>query len=385
MDRFEYSNFELGPDESMVIKHSNVRLYDGDTKTQFQRGDLTLTSHRLFWQRDATLVLSLSYVKNAVEEEKSIFNLTAGKKIILQLSPAEPGKSLGPFASSVYDYVKLSFREGIQNEFLEALKSTVEAKIWAVHNKSTQQTKLREIRTHTGILGIERNIVEKQQETSSNINNAFKDLNQLMSMAKEMVEISKNISNKIINKQGDITEDETLQFKSYLLSLGIEDPVTRTSCRSDADYYTALANELITAIVEPLSAAGGTMLLTDVYCRLNRARGLELLSPVDLMNACQALDSLPSSPIMLKIYASGVNVLQFRDSGDDEQTCDATLQLVTRLEFVTVESFASEAQVTYVMSKHRLLAAETRGKLCRDVSLESVRFYPNRFLLEVCN
>lgn len=71
-----------------------------------------------------------------------------------------------------------------------------------------------------GIVGIERNIVEKQKETSSNINNAFKDLNQLMSMAKEMVEISKNISNKIINRQGEITEDETLQFKSYLLSLG---------------------------------------------------------------------------------------------------------------------------------------------------------------------
>lgn len=383
MDRFEYTNFELGQDESVVIKHSNVRIYDGDIKSQFLRGDITLTSHRLFWQKDVTLCLALSYVQNAALEEKSVFNITAGQKIILQLGKAVPGKSLGPSPSSSYDFVKLSFREGIQNEFLEAFKSTLDAKIWNVQNKSAQQTKLREIKTRTGIVGIERNIVEKQKETSSNINNAFKDLNQLMSMAKEMVEISKNISNKIVNKQGEITEDETLQFKSYLLSLGIEDPVTRTSCRNDAAYYSALANELITTILEPLRDAGGTLLLTDVYCRLNRARGLELISPVDLMNACQALDLLPSAPIAFKSYSSGVNVLQLREAeAHNESICEETLALVTRLSFVTIESFAAELHASYMIGKHRLLAAETRGFLCRDVSLEGVRFYPNRFLLE---
>ena len=28
-------------------------------------------------------------------------------------------------------------------------------------------------------------------------------------------------------KQGEVSDDETVQFKSYLLSLGISDPVTR--------------------------------------------------------------------------------------------------------------------------------------------------------------
>lgn len=150
MDRFEYTNFELGQDESVVIKHSNVRIYDGDIKSQFLRGDITLTSHRLFWQKDVTLCLALSYVQNAALEEKSVFNITAGQKIILQLGKAVPGKSLGPSPSSSYDFVKLSFREGIQNEFLEAFKSTLDAKIWNVQNKSAQQTKLREIKTRTG-------------------------------------------------------------------------------------------------------------------------------------------------------------------------------------------------------------------------------------------
>lgn len=48
-----------------------------------------------------------------------------------------------------------------------------------------------------------------------------------MVKAKEMVELSKSIANKIKDKQGDITEDETIRFKSYLLSMGIANPVTR--------------------------------------------------------------------------------------------------------------------------------------------------------------
>lgn len=34
------------------------------------------------------------------------------------------------------------------------------------------------------------------------------------------------------------------------------------------------------------------MTLPDVYCRVNRARGIELLSPEDLLNACQVLGRL---------------------------------------------------------------------------------------------
>lgn len=48
-----------------------------------------------------------------------------------------------------------------------------------------------------GIIGIERGIQEKQKATDSSISAAFKDLTKLMEMAKDMVNIAKNISNKI--------------------------------------------------------------------------------------------------------------------------------------------------------------------------------------------
>ena len=51
----------------------------------------------------------------------------------------------------------------------------------------------------------------------------------MIEMAKPMVKLAQSISTKIREKQGEITEDETVKFKSYLLSLGIDDPITKVS------------------------------------------------------------------------------------------------------------------------------------------------------------
>ena len=49
----------------------------------------------------------------------------------------------------------------------------------------------------TGIVGIERGIQEKHKATDESISVAFQDLSKLMSMAKDMVHLSKSISDKI--------------------------------------------------------------------------------------------------------------------------------------------------------------------------------------------
>ena len=70
------------------------------------------------------------------------------------------------------------------------------------------------------------------------------------------------------------------------------------------------------------------MTLTDVYCRVNRARGLELLSPEDLLNASRQLASL-SLPIVLRVFDSGVMVLQ-STSNDDNAIVDVIAELVSK-------------------------------------------------------
>ena len=42
----------------------------------------------------------------------------------------------------------------------------------------------------------------------------------------------------------------------------------------------------------PLARVGGMMTLTDVYCLYNRARGTELISPDDLLEACELFSKL---------------------------------------------------------------------------------------------
>lgn len=68
------------------------------------------------------------------------------------------------------------------------------------------------------------------------------------------------------------------------------------------------------------------MTLTDVYCRVNRARGLELLSPEDLLHASRQLAPL-EFPIILRSFDSGVMVLQVC-SHDDNTVADRIVELV---------------------------------------------------------
>ena len=54
------------------------------------------------------------------------------------------------------------------------------------------------------------------------------------------------------------------------------------------------------------------MTLTDAFCRVNRARGLELISPEDLLGACRALKAA-GMPMRMHTFDSGVAAVQVRD------------------------------------------------------------------------
>lgn len=114
----------------------------------------------------------------------------------------------GPVDNSVYNYVKLSFKEGLDSNYVTQLSDTIMRRIWefdpttglivsTVHDNQENTKLLSRIKTRTGIIGIERSLREKQKETDESISLAFQDLTKLMDMAKDMVTISKTISAKI--------------------------------------------------------------------------------------------------------------------------------------------------------------------------------------------
>lgn len=386
MDRFEHAEPRLTSGENFIIREKSVRLYDGNDKTTFEGGEVVLTSHRVLWGRPGEiprgltcLSLPLRYVVFVEEETgSSSFGFGRSKKIVLHLSEALPGKTPGPVNRSIHHHVKLSFKDGLENNFLQIINDTIQSKKWEIFSPAASLSQAPNMKLRTGIVGIERGIQEKQKATDESISKAFQDLSKLMDMAKDMVNLSKNISQKIREKQGDITEDETVRFKSYLLSLGIDDPVTRNDFRSENQYYKELARQLADILEQPITEVGGMMALTDVYCRVNRARGLELLSPEDLIQACHMLKQL-NLPIRLREFDSGVKVLQLQSHSDANVVKNTAVALEDHGS-LTAEELAQAIGISVLLAKERLLTAEKHGKACRDESIEGLRFYPNQFL-----
>jgi len=162
------------------------------------------------------------------------------------------------------------------------------------------------------------------------------------------------------------------------MSLGIDDPVTRNNVQNDSEYFQRLCQQICEMLLDPITEVGGMMSLADVYCRVNRARGLELLSPDDLLNACK----LMSGPIKLRKFPSGSMVLQL-DSHDDEAVAVGTKEIVEQNESISAEELAKYISISLILAQERLLTAERFGYVCRDESIEGLRFYPNLFLQSI--
>ena len=72
-----------------------------------------------------------------------------------------------------------------------------------------------------------------------------------MSSAQEMVGLSRKLADRIRDGQGAISADETVEFKSLLLSMGISNPVTKQTAGSLTKYHKELCKELAT-FLQPL-------------------------------------------------------------------------------------------------------------------------------------
>ncbi|KAK1883307.1 Vacuolar protein-sorting-associated protein 36 [Dissostichus eleginoides] len=377
MDRFSWSNGLLEINETLVIQQRGVRLYDGDDKAKLDVGVALLSTHRLIWRdvknHECCIAMPLSQI---ILFEEQAAGIGKSAKIVIHLQETSVNKEPGPYQNSKYSFIKLSFKEHGQIEFHRRLTEEMTQKRWEntpVSQPISAGTSSQAGRTRAvGIVGIERKIEEKRKETDKNICEAFEDLSKLMVKAKEMVELSRSIANKIKDKQGDISEDE-----SYLLSMGIANPVTRETYGTGTHYHMQLAKQLGDMLQAPLEERGGMMALTEVYCLVNRARGMELLSPEDLVNACKMFESL-KLPLRLRVFDSGVMVVQLQSHSEEEMIASA-LDNVTDKGSLTAEEFAKLLGLSVLLSKERLLLAEKVGHLCRDDSVEGLRFYPNLF------
>ena len=83
--------------------------------------------------------------------------------------------------------------------------------------------------------------------------------------------------------------------------------------------FCANAMQLGDFLGPKVDKAGGMMAMADVYCLFNRARGTELVSPDDVLQACTCFPQA-GVPLSIKQFSTGALVVQSR-SHSTEQVC----------------------------------------------------------------
>jgi ESCRT-II complex subunit VPS36 len=67
------------------------------------------------------------------------------------------------------------------------------------------------------------------------------------------------------------------------------------------NYFVELAREIDKFLYNVIDKFGGVLALVDLYCMYNRARGTDLISPEDLLIACEKINQI-SERVILKTY-----------------------------------------------------------------------------------
>lgn len=177
------------------------------------------------------------------------------RRLVIKLNDVQRDKTPGPMEFSTFSFIKLSGPNGITTNFIQALNETLMARVWQISEQVSTPTSPPRIKQRSGIGGIEKGLLEKQKKTDENLSIAFQDLSKLIGMAKEMVQTSKAISLKIRERKSDATEDETLKFKTLLMSLGIDDPVTKDNFTSNSEYLRSLGNEICQSLLDVMTVS----------------------------------------------------------------------------------------------------------------------------------
>jgi ESCRT-II complex subunit VPS36 len=397
-----YTNEEKGAAEIELQIVNDVSVYLGDTK-KYKNGLCTITNHRVLWVANSippsldpnapppqptALYLLLAFIKT-VEHKTKIVGFSSPKIIIhLADTPAPEGAVPPPPPG----YIKLSFHEGSRDAFLEALNEARKTEAWKIQKEEKKKTAAPGGAASAGglsalagagggISAIMKSKQREQKEAESTLSVAFQDLDALMGLAKDLVSLADAFAKKkeqesknASNEEGGTGEGEDIT--SVMISLGIVSPVTKESAGST--YYTQLARQFYDFINPLIQKEGGVMMIVDAYCLFNRARGTELISPEDLVAACQELERL-RLPMARRKLPSGVVVLQLA-SHSDERMAEQILELISSKGPVTAVELSQHFKISMSLAKQHLLTAEQLKFLCRDETINSLRFYRNIFV-----
>lgn len=322
--------------------------------------------------------------------------------------PASPGPQLNSLSIDVaeeIESVKFSFRAGGDKVFHERLKGAMIQRKWLVSgappvprpNMHANEVPSREDTVKrafgVGIAGLESRGLQTQQKNEVTISSAFEDLEALMASAKDIVALAERFAQDSSNSDSAASESAA--------ALGMV--TTRDMLGgSDVLYISELARNLAEYLTDEkralLNRQGGTMSLIDLWAVFNRTRnGVELVSPSDFEKATQMWEKL-NLPVRLRQFKSGLTVVQERGWTDEKilgqlrKWLEDTRQDLAREKMlwdvdtfglgITAQEAAQRFGWSIGVAVEELEMAEDHGILCREDSIEGVKFWLNYIVEE---
>ncbi|XP_008807335.1 vacuolar protein sorting-associated protein 36 isoform X2 [Phoenix dactylifera] len=387
--------FLPGEIERCLLSAVDLEAEENPALPTLRSGLLVLTSHRILWIDESSssgCAIPLAAVVHVFHPKKSLRNMFASPRVRIQVSTSPDGRVGEKGTRS--EMVTIVMRGKTDPDvFYGRLLEVLRSRTWEASEESEGRERgsgsgegsARVRMPVVGVSGILRKEQEMWESTDKSLQEAFHDLNALMSKAKEMVQLAENMRQKLLlgsNAQASANDDELgskQEIQDWLLSVGIVSLVTKES--AGALYHQQLSRQLADFVKLPLEKAGGMIALIDVYCLFNRARGTELISPEDLLQACALWEKF-DVPVMLRKFDSGVMVIQNKAHSDDEVFARIT-SLAQKPDALLMGISPSDAALTLgiapALAKEHMLTAESKGLLCRDVSPDGFRFYINLF------
>ena len=349
-----------------------------------------------------------------------------GASLVLSATPADngdshtrtdsPGPSLEGFSTLVEgssECLKLSFRAGGEKIFHERLKNAMVQRKWLLWNappipqpspinrpvenqfgatNSPGRAGTPDTRA-VGIAGLEQLGLERRKNNETVIGSAFSDLEALMASAKEVIALAESFAGASSGPSASALLNESVAS----LGMTTTKDMLGSAGGSDELYLSELSRSLAEYLTDDrqsiLKKEGGIMSLVDLWAKFNRARnGVELVSPADFEKAARLWEKL-GLPVRLREFRNGLLVVQKFDWTDDKTIAQLLAWLQEfRVEEpkssvpwdwqtfgkgVTAQETAARFGWSVGVATEELEMAEEKGVLCREESIEGLKFWEN--------
>lgn len=331
--------------------------------------------------------------------------------------PNSPGPTLETTTTplnNMFDCIKLSFRAGGDKIFHERLKGAMVQRKWLLHNAppvpkpghalmglsrygsntNAGQNPL-ERQKVVGIAGLERLRQEQRKSNEVVIGSAFEDFEAFKASAKDIVALAESFAKQ--SEDGFSDASALLLESATALGMVTTKDMLGSGASSETLYLSELSRNLAEYLTDDargiLRKEGGIMSLVDLWAVFSRARGgVDLVGPSEFEKATRLWEKL-SLPVRLRQFKNGLLVVQRHDWTDDKtiaqllawfqelhQTSppgDVGWDWATFGRGVTAQETAQKFGWSVGVANEELEMAEEKGVLCREESVEGLRFWEN--------